>query len=449
MIESNIINWIEFGDSMQLLDVYTKKKLIKFFNLMKVLISYKDFSIFFFIIMKFFFFVQVMMITIVNIDKNTDDNAISILQYISKVIFIQEMVTDKKSYKLVLFVTSGLTIIILICLIYLIISIKIGRFYVKFPISILNIIIIILMKYLIGPIVQISLMATDCKNGKHKYLDIKCYSDLTHLVITIVSVINLVFYLVSSVALSIYYNEIGSINESKVCARINCNYEIYSNIAKIVMFVIAYFVEFHMDNKKEYRIFLQSYVFLNSLFFSFYVYRFVLYYDDKMNKMIQFGWVYVCWFSFVITLKSVFDINDTTIFHLIGWVILGFTLYFMNEFRQEYLLTDFNIFEAKSLKEIELFNITLLNLMNLRSVKAKTLLVGIIKRFEEYVGNSPELSEKYNKLGKNDHLRKKYNSSNALPILSMIFIIYDHHTERSLLKNDVVLNMIYLNDDHK
>ena len=251
MIESNIINWIDFGDSMQLLDVYTKKKLIKFFNLMKVLISYKDFSIFFFIIMKFFFFVQVMMITIVNIDKDTDDNSISILQYISKVIFIQEMVTDKKSYKLVLFVTSGLTLIILMCLIYLIISIKIGRFYVKFPISILNIIIIILMKYLIGPIVQISLMATDCKNGKHKYLDIKCYSDLTHLVITIVSVINLVFYLVSSVALSIYYNEIGSINESKVCARINCNYEIYSNIAKIVMFVIAYFVEFHMIIKKN------------------------------------------------------------------------------------------------------------------------------------------------------------------------------------------------------
>ena len=105
MIESNIINWIDFGDSMQLLDVYTKKKLIKFFNLMKVLISYKDFSIFFFIIMKFYFFFKLMIITIVNIDKNTYDNAISILQYISKVIFIQEMVTDKKSYKLVLFVT--------------------------------------------------------------------------------------------------------------------------------------------------------------------------------------------------------------------------------------------------------------------------------------------------------------------------------------------------------
>ena len=88
-----------------------------------------------------------MMLTIVNI-KDSKDHYITILKYISKVIFIQEIITDKKSYKLALLCTSGLTIIILICLVYLIISIKIGRFYIKFPITILNIIIIVLMKYL-------------------------------------------------------------------------------------------------------------------------------------------------------------------------------------------------------------------------------------------------------------------------------------------------------------
>ena len=56
MIESNIINWIDLGDSMQNLDVYSKKKLVKFFNFMRVLLSYKTFSIFFFLILKFFFF---------------------------------------------------------------------------------------------------------------------------------------------------------------------------------------------------------------------------------------------------------------------------------------------------------------------------------------------------------------------------------------------------------
>ena len=107
-----------------------------------------------------------------------------------------------------------------------------------------------------------------------------------------------------------------------------------------------------MENKKVYRIFLQGYVFFNSLFFSVYVYRYVLYYDDKMNKMIQFGCVFVTWFSFIISMSSVFKINDTTIFHIIGWIILGISLYWLEEYRREYLLTDFNIFEAKSLKEI-------------------------------------------------------------------------------------------------
>ena len=46
MIESNIINWIDLGDAMQNLDVYSKKKLVKFFNLIRILLSYKSFSIF-------------------------------------------------------------------------------------------------------------------------------------------------------------------------------------------------------------------------------------------------------------------------------------------------------------------------------------------------------------------------------------------------------------------
>ena len=40
-------------------------------------------------------------------------------------------------------------------------------------------------------------------------------------------------------------------------------------------------------------------------------------------------------------------------------------------------------------------------------------------------------------------MRKKFNSANALPVLSIIFIIYDHHLDKSFLKNDIVLNMCY------
>ena len=81
--------------------------------------------------------------------------------------------------------------------------------------------------------------------------------------------------------------------------------------------------------------------------------------------------------------------------------------------------------------------------MNQRSVKSKTLLIGIIKKFEEYVKNTPELNDEFNKLSNNEHLKKKFNSTSALPILTIIYLIYDHHLEKSLLKNDIVLNMCY------
>ena len=83
------------------------------------------------------------------------------------------------------------------------------------------------------------------------------------------SVINLIFFLVLSIGLSIYYNEIGAINENKVGRRINCNYEIYMNISKILMFFLAYFIKFHCSDKKIYKVILQGYIFLILYFYHF------------------------------------------------------------------------------------------------------------------------------------------------------------------------------------
>ena len=45
MIESNIIEWLEFGDSAQILDVYSKKNLLYLFKFLRNLIKTKDFPI--------------------------------------------------------------------------------------------------------------------------------------------------------------------------------------------------------------------------------------------------------------------------------------------------------------------------------------------------------------------------------------------------------------------
>ena len=442
MIESNIIKWIDLGESMQYLDVYGKSKWMKFFNLIKILISFKKFSIFFYIVLKSFYFLQIIMLNLTNL---TDDNdtAIKILTYIAKVIFVQNIITDNSTYKIAVIFNGILTFISIISLIYIIISVRIEKFYAKIPITLFNFTNILLLNYFIGPIVQISILSTNCTNGIHVYLNVTCYSDYLHLVFLFISVINLIYFVILSVILSIYFNEIGSINENKVLARVNTNYEIYTNLFKIAMFIFAYFIKFLGSGNDIYRFILQILMMVFSIILAVYVYKSVLFYDTRINGMILYGWIFVAWFSTIIFLKSLVNINDTSIFHITGWVIISAMVYFLKEIKEEHLLTDFNIFEAKSLKDIELFNLKLFNLMNMRSIKNKTLLIGIIKKFEELVNSNYDMKEKYTKLYSNEHLKKKFNSNTAISVFSIVYLIYDYHLDKSALKNDILLTICY------
>ena len=410
MIESNIINWIDISDSMQNLDVYGHKKWLHFFDIMRVLVGYKTFSVFFFIILKFLFFLQIIMLCLVNTESE-GDSAVQILKYISNVILIQGVITSKGTYTIALCIVVALTIIICLSCIYLMISIKMGKLMFKEPVLFFNIINVAAMDFLIGPIVQIGIMAFNCNKGQHIYLNNTCYVHWLHWVVIVISVINTAFWIVFSIILSIYYNEIGSINETKVCARVNCNYEFFMNICKIAMFIFAYIAQTFGKDSDIFRIIFEVYMFINTLGFSFYVYKEVFFYNPLIQCIVQFGWVFTCWFSLIILLKSLLSINDTSIFHLVGWFILALIMYFLEESRREYLLTDFNIFEIKSMKDIELFNYNLMSLINQRSVKAKTLLVGITEKFADFARQNPEINEKYTKLSSNDNLKKQFNSN--------------------------------------
>lgn len=443
MIESNIVNWIELGDSMQTIDIYSRPKLMKFYNLIKILISFKKFSIFFYIVLKCFYFLQIIMLNLTNLtDEN--DNTVKILKYLSTVIFVQDIITDSSTYEIAVYVNTSITFLSIFCLIYIIISDKIGKFLVKFPISIFNLINILLLNYFIGPIVQISIMATKCTDGSHDFLKTECYNETLHIIFVIMSITNLIYWVIMSIILSIYFNEIGSINETKVLARVNTNYEIYTNLSKISMFIFAYLINGRTDSgDTTWRLVMQIYMMVNCVFFAFYVYKSVLFYDTRINNVILYGWVFVAWFSVVIFLKSLLDLNDTSIFHITGLIIISAIIYYLKELREEYLLTDFNIFEAKSLKDIELFNMKLFNLMNMRSFKNKTLLTGIIKKFEELIRTNDEMKEKYYKFFNNDHMKKKFNSNKLISIYSIVYIIYDHYLEKSNMKNDILLNICY------
>ena len=427
---------------MQKLDVYGKKKMITLFNFLRILMIYNSFNTTFFIILHCIFFVQIAMLCLIDVSKG-NDWIIKIFLFFKDVFLFEDIITNSASYKIALIIVSVMTIIVIGTVIFLMVCIIRDQINFKLPITILNIIIILLIYYIIGPIVNICLLFSKCSNGVHEFLEIPCFKNATHIMISVVSVINLIFFLLFSLAMSLYYNEIGTLSNANVKTRINCSYEIYSNIAKIIIFILEYIIQYYGNGKKIYKILLEIYIFLNCSGFAYYVYQTVLFQDERMNIMVHYGWVFTAWFSLGIFVKTTLNINDITAFIIIGWIILGVIYYFILKFREEYLITDFNILEAKEIKEIELFKETLLNLLFENTFKSKIYLIGFIKKFEEHLKTAPELNERYKKLISDEYLRKRLNKDTTLPIYAIIYIIYEYHIKHAKLKLDIALNMSY------
>ena len=56
MIESNIMEWIDLGDSIQIMEIYSKKDLVKFFNCFRIMSKYKPENRFLFYLLNSFSF---------------------------------------------------------------------------------------------------------------------------------------------------------------------------------------------------------------------------------------------------------------------------------------------------------------------------------------------------------------------------------------------------------
>ena len=442
MIESNIINWIELGDSMQKLDVYGKKKMITLFNFLRILMIYNSFNTTFFIILHFIFFIQLAMLCLIFVSPE-NDWIVSIFLFFKDIFLFEDIIQNSLGYKIAIIIVSFMTLTVIGTVVFLMICIIRDQINFKLPITILNIIIILLIYYIIGPIVTICLYFSRCSNGTHEFLQTECFTNISHILISAASIINLVFFLLFSLAMSLYYNEIGTLSNANVKTRINCNYEIFSNIAKIIIFILEYIIQIYGEGKLIFKIILELYIFFNCVGFTYYVYRTVLFHDERMNIMVHYGWLFTAWFSLGIFIKTALDIHDITAFILVGWFILGIIYYFIIKFREEYLITDFNILEAKEIKDIELFKETLLNLLFENTFKSKIYLIGFIKKFEEHLKTAPELSERYKKLITDEYLCKRLNKDTTLPIYAIIYIVYEYHIKHAQLKLDVALNMSY------
>ena len=443
MIENDIINWLDISENMKYMDIYGKSSRATFFKIIHVMMDFKTFGSFWYLLLTLFYFLQIMMLVINDISESNDYSVI-LLKYISNLFLINEYLASENFYTLVILVLSILTLLIILIYIYVQISINLGKFYIRLPVSLLNYFNLLLMDYLIGPIIMVTLLSTKCDGlNDHFLLHKKCFKDVSHICVVIFAIFNLIFYLMYTIFLAMYYNEIGAVNENKLSARINCNYELFIHIFKCFLFVLTYINEYYYPNNKILRLIIQAYVCICCTSLCIYCYNEVLYYNITLNTINLYGNAFIAWFSFCIILKEFLKIKETSVLHILGWIIISIVLFLLEDDRRDYLLTDFNIFQANSLKQIEIFVQQLYNLISVNNIKNKTILVGMIEKFETYFRRNYDLNVKYTKMHEDEIINKKITNKLELKILSIVYLIYEYHLSQDEFKNDILIIISY------
>ena len=110
MIESNIIEWLNFGDSIQTLDIYSKSKYIIFFGFMRSLIQSKGLPIYIDIIFMSISFFQLWTMSTIHV-QSEGDIILEILNYLKKVLSLSEIITNGATYKLIFYITLSIILI--------------------------------------------------------------------------------------------------------------------------------------------------------------------------------------------------------------------------------------------------------------------------------------------------------------------------------------------------
>ena len=441
IIESNVIEFLDFGDLVQNIDVYSKKKFIYILRFFRTLTKNKSIPIIINIILILIFFIQLWAMCIIFVPSD-GDIILNVLERLKKVILFYEIITNKTNYLIIFIIAFTIIMIDLILMIILFfINNKVNTPILIFIINFLNIII---FYYLIGPIIDISLTSIWCEHKVHKFLEISCFSNSTHLTITILSFIMLLIYLLVSFIYSFYCSEIEIIEESlkENTIGINCNYSIFCLISKILIFIFGFLVKKN-ENNFIYKIVYEIYCTLTCLIMSIYTYKNVYYYNNIINSLNLFCWFISISFSFSILLKTLLQLKGVSNFIIFGWIIIILSLYKLEKIKEYLLITKKNIFEFKNVKSLETYKNILLNKLRNNNNNSKILIFGIIKKFNEFSKNNPEINYHYQKLLNDQNLIRKSNNKNDLPIISIIYILYTYYLEKFLIKDEITFHMCY------
>ena len=454
MIESNILSKIDLGDSIQKLNIYNDNKLLKLFKLFENLILLKKLNKMMFIVYNIIYFLQFNCLSLINIKEENykNDDAIKLHNSIKKYLVITNLIHNKDDYILYGILVLVFACIILIFVLFILIFLKLDKNKPShiFSLHILNFINDFLIHYGLCQIININLLSLYCKKGIHIYLEVKCFKNFMHFFVFIVSLINFLFFFNYSLILSIYYYEIGSIPQKVMRIRVNSNNEIYNNILSIIFYIFAFVIKYYCDEENEnYLSIYQIFICLFSIFKFIYIYKYVFYYDNIYNYLINFGWAYIFWFNFSLLMKRFLKIENS-IFLVLGGLIIIYTIIVIFEKKRiTNCLYNKNIIFAKNIKQIETFTHYLIYYCLKHTNYSKLVVQGILKCFETNNVLTVDMLEVQNKFNNNIYLNQffKENKDN-FHVFGLITTLYEYFLYKSSLKNDILFIFSYFLVNH-
>ncbi len=136
MIEPKLIDWVELGDSIQKMYIYTSSY-IKLFSFFRIMLKYKLDKLLLIFFLKAYFYIQFMMLPVIKTpqEKVKYDTLLKFLTSIKKIIFVQDIIDSKRSFLIlisIVFIYCSFLIVLLIYLMFNINNPKIRQAPIKF-----------------------------------------------------------------------------------------------------------------------------------------------------------------------------------------------------------------------------------------------------------------------------------------------------------------------------
>ena len=434
-MEENILKWLEVGDSIQKLDVYSNKFRMTGFKIFYNISKNMYFSKYLHYLLIIIFFAQIWELNISGTNLE-NDGVLKIIDFFKPILLFEKMIDGEESYEILLIIAIIFFLLVVILSSINMIAITKNLIFDTL-LKILGFIQLITVYYLSGPLLHIYVFPLFIPN---EAISVK---NLFLFVVFILGLIFCVSMILNVLMISFYMNDINTISENNYKSKINDRYMTLILIIKLIYFIFESLLVLVFPNNNLFLYFHQIVFLVFNILISIYSYRNVYYYNYTIDILHHFGWYFSTWLSICVLFKHLSNTKDMTLFLIIGFILIGVSSVFSKRYKIFKLLTEFNILAGNSLKDIEMYTNHLFQLSEKDDPKSITLLSGIIKKSEECLKSSPELNEIYTKFVSKAEEHKLFNSTKELKVFCIIGIIYVNNEEKSKNKVDISLNRCY------